>query len=178
MNNIEELALNAAVKAANILWPEVPAYHSELTNEDKRFYCTFADLFLAELAKQSEPIGHVGDGLLDNGIACMARLNDTHPVGTPVFTHPLPQPDLVAEIERKDWALLMNADIEQLRQQLSAAQAEIDALRKANGYHVTNSKAVYEEATRLKLALVAAQAYNATRTDELLASVKQAAENW
>ena len=86
-----------------------------------------ADALLAELAKVSEPAGfiaHNPGGFYEGSHIPAAPYdyakfhNGLPTAGTKLFTHPLPQPDLVAEIE-------------QLRQQLSAAQASEDELLKA-----------------------------------------------
>lgn len=75
-----------------------------------------ADALLAELAKQSEPVAWVGEGLKLQFPEELDHMRKYEPglatlYDTPLFAHPLPQPDLVAENE-------------QLRQQLSAAQED------------------------------------------------------
>lgn len=90
-----------------------------------------ADALLAELAKVSEPVAFMISETNFVHITRTARNADELHGWTKLFTAPLPHPDLVTEIERKEWALLMNADIEQLRQQLSAAQASEGELLKS-----------------------------------------------
>ena len=88
-----------------------------------------ADALLAELAKVSEPVAWLQTSVEDGVDTVIARTYRPDKFNAewwrfdPLYLHPLPQPDLVAENEHKEWALLMNADIELLRQQLSAAQA-------------------------------------------------------
>ena len=88
-----------------------------------------ADALLAELAKVSEPVAVVDA----NDDCCWADIlpDRNVVVGQKLYSHPLPQPDLVDENERKEWALLMNADIEQLREQLATAQASEGELLKS-----------------------------------------------
>lgn len=108
-----------------------------------------ADALLAELAKVQEPVAKI-DYKAPYGITFTlegSMIKD----GTKLYTQPLPQPDLVAEIEQtkaaRDFAirkLKSNAEqyqrdaieyerqIVELRQQLSEAQASEDALLKAH----------------------------------------------
>lgn len=112
----------------------------------------FAHALLAELAKQAEPVAVVS---LQHSLPIMVGTTyvpASDPVksvtllkdvdfGAPLFTHPLQQADLVAEVERlKEWkataeGLLRDgrypelcSETEQLRQQLSAAQADNEQL--------------------------------------------------
>ena len=92
----------------------------------------FTHALLAELAKGSKPI-RTAFLNKDGGVTLLMSRSDpsTHPeFNNYLYTTQLPQTDLVAD-ERKEWALLMNADIEQLRKQLSAAQASDTELLKA-----------------------------------------------
>ena len=111
------------------VWANTPTYAT--CDARKLEILAFTHALLAELAKVSEPVGTVvnKEGFLYHGQldSKSAQLPDR----SQLFTHPLPQPDLVAENEHKEWALLMNADIEQLREQLSAAQASDTELLKA-----------------------------------------------
>lgn len=110
-----------------------------------------ADALLAELAKQSEPFGYYENGrwsiVTDGG---PDKWRSRKEYTGPLYTNLLPQPDLVAEIERlksrlefddrHGWDGIECRDetikgqdkaITELRQQLSAAQASESELLKA-----------------------------------------------
>lgn len=94
----------------------------------------FTHALLAELAKVSEPEAYMyhikGNGKLTElaAIEYQEQFGETIIHKRALYSIPLPQPDLVDENERKEWALLMNADIERLREQLATAQADNDQL--------------------------------------------------
>ena len=53
--DIKEIALKVVVDTVNKLYDSTASY-SELTEEDKKFYWTFAEALIAEIAKQNEPV--------------------------------------------------------------------------------------------------------------------------
>ena len=101
----------------------------------------FTHALLAELAKVQEPVGfiaHNPGGCYEGCHIPAAPYNfaefygEMPTVGTKLFTLPLPQPDLVAEIERLKQRHeasdgITKMQISELRQQLSAAQQAMDA---------------------------------------------------
>lgn len=94
----------------------------------------FAIALQDKLAKQSEPVAMYCGYSHSTGHAF--RADAVIDVGTYLYTHPLPQPDLVEEIEALNSLVgyhvtgqkRLCSDIKELRQQLSAAQASEAAL--------------------------------------------------
>lgn len=159
---IDEIALRVA--------SEIPCCCNHLTIEEGVAWSadevkSYTHALLAELAKVSEPVArliHRKFDTLQDTCRTVARTYeecdknaypDSWEEGALLYTHPLPQPDLVAENEHKEWALLMNADIEQLRKQLSAAQQDLGLCK------LTLEQKV-EQLGHCESALAAAQADN------------------
>jgi len=129
---IEKIALNEAQKVAPDGW---------LCGPDPVLEFTHA--LLAELAKEQEPVALVGSTyqLLWTGPYSIVEIKRKHglKVGTLLYTIPLPQPDLVAEIEQLRLEnAAMKAEWEKAyeigmlaKQQLAAAQAREEELLKA-----------------------------------------------
>ena len=117
---------------AMAIWKESES-NCELKSS-RQIITDFAHALLKELAKVSEPEAYMyhikGNGKLTElaAIEYQEQFGETIIHKRALYSIPPQQPDLVAENERKEWALLMNADIEQLRQQLSAAQADNEQL--------------------------------------------------
>lgn len=94
-----------------------------------------ADALLAELAKVQEPVGYLNNrDSFCHVDSPWVKANPEH--CTPLYLQPLPQPDLVAEIERLkeqyvSLQLAQASKVEELRKQLSAAQASEDELLNA-----------------------------------------------
>ena len=120
-----------------------------------------ADALLAELAKVQEPVAYYSAHRLipDDTTEFYGYTETKLQPGTPLYLQPLPQPDLVAEIERlksrlefddrHGWDGIECRDetikgqdkaITELRQQLSAAQASEGELLKALEKIVEDSK--------------------------------------
>lgn len=128
---IDEIALEVAHGLPCIM-NHIDAYVA-WTNDELTSY---AHALIAELAKVSEPVAEIVDGGCYSGFSRIVSVAHPILVGTKLFAAPLPQPDLVAENERlKEQSAnrligLCKAgdDNDELRKQLSAAQADNEQL--------------------------------------------------